>query len=203
MMIGLTLDNAAVDISKSFAAGQAYVALSRVKTLEGLFLCTDFPRHAVRCDADAKKFMDMVVAKSAEQLNRHETSRLLQHFHRIPSTSSLELARDKLDADDDNAAIIEGDKPLRVNNVVPASPAMESSLGELQIEEDVLDRTLVETTTEPTPSNQLLLDDIAALEAMTHDEFMACASPEPVRQQHQPRNPMASPTKMRKLNDWP
>lgn len=44
---GMTLTQASVSLGRVFECGQAYVALSRVKSLTGLSL-TDFSRNAVR-----------------------------------------------------------------------------------------------------------------------------------------------------------
>ena len=53
---GLTLDNAIIDIgSNIFADGQTYVALSRVKSLDGLYL-TSFDYSKIKCNPLVKKF---------------------------------------------------------------------------------------------------------------------------------------------------
>ncbi len=53
---GLTLDNAIIDIgSNIFADGQSYVALSRVKSLEGIYL-TSFDYTKIKCNPIVKIF---------------------------------------------------------------------------------------------------------------------------------------------------
>lgn len=44
---GLSFDRAIIDIAQCFAGGQAYVALSRLRTAEGLVLSSKFPRQQV------------------------------------------------------------------------------------------------------------------------------------------------------------
>lgn len=57
---GLTLDYAICDIGPSvFAPGQAYVALSRVKCLTGLFLC-DISSKSIKAEPDALEFDEKI-----------------------------------------------------------------------------------------------------------------------------------------------
>lgn len=54
---GLTFTKAVVDAGTSFAAGQVYVALSRLTGLEGLVLKSKIPMHAIRTDFQVVDFM--------------------------------------------------------------------------------------------------------------------------------------------------
>jgi len=51
---GMTLDRAVIDLSKSFVEGQGYVALSRVKTLDGLFL-KGFNKMALEVHSEVRR----------------------------------------------------------------------------------------------------------------------------------------------------
>lgn len=55
---GLTFSHAIIDAASCFAHGQAYVALSRLRTLEGLVLSAPIPRHAIISDPCVGGFME-------------------------------------------------------------------------------------------------------------------------------------------------
>lgn len=56
---GLTLDNVEIDLSRGFACGQAYVALSRLKSLEGLALADAIEPSIVKADSEIVDFYDI------------------------------------------------------------------------------------------------------------------------------------------------
>jgi len=60
---GMTLDAAEVDLSKAFAPGQGYVALSRIRSLDGLSL-RGMNEQALRVDPLAADFQDTVAQES-------------------------------------------------------------------------------------------------------------------------------------------
>lgn len=53
---GLTFEKAIIDVSKAFAPGQVYVALSRLRTLNGLVLSTPIPYKTFETDQDIEEF---------------------------------------------------------------------------------------------------------------------------------------------------
>ncbi len=61
---GLTFKNAIIDVSKAFAPGQIYVALSRLTSLEGLILLAPIPERGLNQDSTISDF-----AQSKKQIN--------------------------------------------------------------------------------------------------------------------------------------
>lgn len=53
---GLTFDKAVIDVGKAFAPGQVYVALSRLRSLEGLVLRTPISDAVISSDAEVVSF---------------------------------------------------------------------------------------------------------------------------------------------------
>lgn len=83
---GLTFDRAVIDAGTSFAAGQVYVALSRLTRLDGLVLKSKIPHHSIRTDFQVVDFMQRMgsgveVAKVLEVCQRNYLGQiLLQSF---------------------------------------------------------------------------------------------------------------------------
>ncbi len=56
---GLTFDRAVLDVNAAFAAGQVYVALSRLRSLQGLVLTAPLSASAVLTDTAVSNYMNM------------------------------------------------------------------------------------------------------------------------------------------------
>jgi PIF1-like helicase/Helix-turn-helix domain len=53
---GLTFERAVIDVNSAFAPGQVYVALSRLRSLDGLVLTTKFNLNVIRSDSQVIRF---------------------------------------------------------------------------------------------------------------------------------------------------
>jgi ATP-dependent exoDNAse (exonuclease V) alpha subunit len=69
---GLTLDCAEVDISDCFCPGQAYVALSRVKSLDGLSLKKKIRKSDIKCDQKCLKYYKVQMGEEEEDEDEEE-----------------------------------------------------------------------------------------------------------------------------------
>ncbi|WP_156306023.1 helix-turn-helix domain-containing protein [Sphingobacterium endophyticum] len=93
---GLTFDKAIIDAGTSFAAGQVYVALSRLTGLEGLVLRSRVPSYAIRTDFQVVNFMKQMAASSdlepilQEAQRRYLGQILLQSFRWTNMCDELE-----------------------------------------------------------------------------------------------------------------
>ena len=54
---GLTFERAIIDVSKAFAPGQVYVALSRLTSLDGLVLTASVPHNGLQPSAELRNYM--------------------------------------------------------------------------------------------------------------------------------------------------
>eukprot|EP01028_Stygiella_incarcerata_P012334 TRINITY_DN751_c0_g1_i3.p1 TRINITY_DN751_c0_g1~~TRINITY_DN751_c0_g1_i3.p1 ORF type:complete len:181 (+),score=51.41 TRINITY_DN751_c0_g1_i3:133-675(+) len=72
---GMTLDSVVLSLSDAFEIGMAYVALSRVRSLENMFLL-DFDKEAVRADPRVVRFcseLEPIVAAGYDSLKENST----------------------------------------------------------------------------------------------------------------------------------
>lgn len=89
---GLTFDSAIIDAGKSFIAGQVYVALSRVRTLNGLILKSKISTESLRSNTEVINYMKPAAENELHNLlvtgqERFILQLVLNHFsfHRMQS----------------------------------------------------------------------------------------------------------------------
>ncbi|MBB5439850.1 hypothetical protein HDC92_003546 [Pedobacter sp. AK017] len=82
---GLTFDQAVIDAGKSFVAGQVYVALSRVRTLNGLVLKSRIGTESLRSNTEVINYMKPVKEEELDAILIREQEKfilqlVLDHF---------------------------------------------------------------------------------------------------------------------------
>ena len=66
MLQGMSLDCVEISLARVFECGQAYVALSRARNLEGLRI-VDFNKSCVRANPDVIKFYNQMELSAMQQ----------------------------------------------------------------------------------------------------------------------------------------
>lgn len=97
---GLTFDHAIIDVGQAFAAGQVYVALSRLRSLDGLVLRTRINPNAISNDSNVAAFSQTKDTQTplADQLKKGQiefAERLLRQTFNLKDIIDLLLSAEK------------------------------------------------------------------------------------------------------------
>ena len=98
---GLTFDKAVIDVGQAFAPGQVYVALSRLRSLDGLILKTRISESVISSDRQVVSFSQERGKVELPQRLKDEQQRYLYEllaatFHYEPILKQIEYAQSKM-----------------------------------------------------------------------------------------------------------
>ncbi|WP_316820793.1 ATP-dependent RecD-like DNA helicase [Pedobacter gandavensis] len=97
---GLTFDSAIIDAGNSFVSGQVYVALSRVRTLNGLILRSKINKESLRSNIEVLNYMKLGHVDSLSDFLSDAQERYIIHlFSTAFSFNELTESFEKLTAD--------------------------------------------------------------------------------------------------------
>jgi uncharacterized protein YpbB len=91
---GLTFDKAAVDVSQVFMPGQAYVALSRLRSLEGLVLLSPLRMNGISNDQDVMEYAQNKASEEVLKNSLHFETKNFIHNYLINSFDWYNLAQE-------------------------------------------------------------------------------------------------------------
>jgi hypothetical protein len=90
---GATLDAAEIDVGSGiFECGQTYVALSRVKSLQGLYL-TSFDANRIRINKKVKDYYEALNLYQAENMSNDILVPVAVAVELVPMTESVPMAQ--------------------------------------------------------------------------------------------------------------
>jgi ATP-dependent DNA helicase PIF1 len=145
---GLTFDHAIIDAGKSFVAGQVYVALSRVRTLNGLILQSKINTESLRSNVEVINYMKPASIQNMEELlvlaqEKYILDIVLSHFSLYTLPVGLEVITSNSEIQKANITevkllLIQLEKS--VNELIAVSIKFQSQLKQLHLQSSFSDQ---------------------------------------------------------------